>query len=68
MHTKDTDFAPSERLVIAYTDKPVTGWGGLIVWMRYVDRLGIHDALRQVLPDGRTSPDRIDVVAMALAL
>ncbi len=68
MHPKHTDFEPSERLAIAYTDKPVSGWGGLIAFVRYLDRLGIRRVLRDVLPDGRTSPNRIDVVAIVLTL
>jgi len=68
MHAQDTDFTPSERLAIAYTDKPVSGWGGLVALVRYLDRLAVREALRQVLPDGRTSPNQIDVVALVLAL
>ena len=68
MHPQHTDFEPSERLAIAYTDEPVSGWGGLVAFVRYLDRLGIRRVLRDVLPDGRTSPNRIDVVAIVLTL
>jgi len=30
MQEKDTRSEPSERLEVAYTDKPVSGWGGLV--------------------------------------
>jgi hypothetical protein len=57
-----------KELVIAYTDKPVSGWGGLISVFRFFDGLGLRTVLAQALPDGRTSPNKIPVVDMVLAL
>lgn len=65
----DQDSAPAawERLRIEYTSKPVSGWGGLVVFVRYLVRLRIRELLRAVLPDGRRSPNQIPVVDIVLA-
>jgi hypothetical protein len=55
-------------LDIEFTDKPLSGWGGLEVLFRFWDSLGVRDVLRQALPDGRTSNNQIDVVDMTLQL
>jgi hypothetical protein len=60
--------SPSERLEVAYTDKPVSGWGGLVALVRFFDRQGLRPLLVQALPDGRTSPNQIPVVDIVLAL
>jgi hypothetical protein len=57
-----------KELAIAYTDKPVSGWGGLISVFRFFDGLGLRTVLAHALPDGRTSPNQIPVVDMVLAL
>lgn len=51
-----------------YTGKPVSGWGGLVAVMRYLEKRGVRQVLAQALPDGRTSPNQIPVLDMALAL
>ena len=56
------------EVAIEYTSKPVSGWGGLAVLMRYFDRLGVREHLEQGLPDGRTSPNQVGVVDMAMQL
>lgn len=53
-------------LEVRYTDKPVSGWGGLVAVMRYMDRLGVREWLMVGLADGRTSPNQIPVVDIAL--
>lgn len=65
----DQDSAPEawERLRIEYTSKPVSGWGGLVVFVRYLARLRLRELLQAVLPDGRSSPNQIPVVAIVLA-
>jgi hypothetical protein len=50
-------------LEIAYTDKPVSGWGGLVAVMRFFEVIGVRKALLRALPDGRTSPNQIPVVS-----
>jgi hypothetical protein len=67
MHAHSTQEAPSERLEIAYTAKPVSGWGGLVTLMRYCERLGVRHLLQQALPDGRTSPNQIPAGEIILA-
>jgi hypothetical protein len=52
---------PATSLELRYTSKPVSGWGGLLAVMRYFERRGIRQQLQSVLPDGRTSPNQIDV-------
>lgn len=68
MHAENSGISPSERLEIAYTDKPVSGWGGLVAMVRFFDRLGVRALLARALPDGRTSPNQIPVVDMVLSL
>lgn len=59
MHAHSTHAAPSERLRIAYTVKPVSGWGELVPLMRHCERLGVRHVLQRALPGGRTSPNQI---------
>src|SRR5216683_2903096 len=55
-------------LEVRYTGKPVSGWGGLVAVMRYLEQRGVRQVLAQALPDGRTSPNQIPVLDIALAL
>lgn len=55
-------------LEVRYTDKPVSGWGGLVAVMRYLEKRGVRQVLAQALPDGRSSPNQIPVLDMVLAL
>jgi hypothetical protein len=66
MQEEDTRSEPSERLDVAYTDKPVSGWGGLVAMVRFFDKRGVRELLGRALPDGRTSPNQIPVVDMVL--
>ncbi len=59
--------AVEKRLEVEYTDKRVSGRGGLVALMRFLDHVGVPAVLRRCLPDGRTSPNQIPVVDMALA-
>ena len=54
-------------LELRYTGKPVSGWGGLVTVMRYLERRGVRRVLESALPDGRTSPNQIPVVDTVLA-
>jgi hypothetical protein len=56
----------SASLEVQYTDKPVSGWGGLVAVVKYMDRLGIRGLLQHALADGRTSPNQIPVVDIAM--
>src|SRR5713226_2893418 len=69
MQRKGSAFCGSATsLEVRYTGKPVSGWGGLVAVMRYLEKRGVRQVLAQALPDGRTSPNQIPVVAVVLAL
>src|SRR5258706_12564062 len=66
---RENDSRNGEREVaIEYTEKPVSGWGGMVPMFRYFDRLGVREYLEQGLPDGRTLPNQVDVVHMTMQL
>lgn len=67
MQAMDSVGGGRARLAIAYTDKPVSGWGGLLPVVQYLDRLGVRALLAHALPDGRRSPNQIPVVDIVLA-
>ena len=67
MRAQDIAFGPAQRLSVAYTGKPVSGWGGLVLLLRYLEQRGVRELLQRALPDGRTSPNQIPVVTMAMA-
>jgi len=52
MRDEDTAIGPAQRLSLAYTGKPVSGWGGLVLLMRYLERRGVRELLARALPDG----------------
>ena len=58
---------PATSLELRYTGKPVSGWGGLLAVMRYLERRGVRQVLASALPDGRTSPNQIPVVDLVVA-
>jgi hypothetical protein len=68
MRVEHTDQGPADRLEVEYTDRRVSGWGGLVAVVRYFDRLQLREWLARALPDGRTSPNQIPVIDLALAL
>lgn len=57
-------------LCIEYTDKPMSGWGGLSLMFEYLDRIGFYDRLRAVVKELKQSNNRVesfDVVLTFLA-
>src|SRR5216683_1614263 len=69
MQGKSSAFCgAATSLEVRYTGKPVSGWGGLVAVMRYLEKRGIRQVLTHALPDGRTSPNQIPVVAVVLEL
>lgn len=68
MQRERTAPRASERLEVAYTEKPVSGWGGLVAMVRFFERKGLRGLLESALPDGRTSPNQIPVVDLVLSL
>jgi hypothetical protein len=53
-------------LDVAYTSKPLSGWGGLLPMQRFMEAIKVREALRMGLPDGRTSNNKVDVVDYAI--
>ena len=53
MQEKDTRSEPSERLEVAFTDKPVSGWGGLVAMVRFFDKRGVRELLHGRRGGGR---------------
>ncbi len=68
MQAEGTSSGAKKELAIEYTNKPVSGWGGLVSVVRFFERLGVRQVLAQALPDGRTSPNQIAVVDIVWAL
>src|SRR5712692_5379895 len=69
MQRKGSAFCGSApSLEVRYAGKPVSGWGGLVAVMRYLEQRGVRQVLAHALPDGRTSPNQIPVVAVVLTL
>ena len=58
---------PATSLELRYTGKPVSGWGGLLAVMRYLEARGVRRVLEAALPDGRTSPNQVPVVDLVVA-
>jgi len=59
--------APSQ-IQIAFTDKPITPYGGLTFLARWEEKLKLPQLLQQALPDHRTSPNALPVVDLARSL
>ena len=68
MQAQSTSSGAKKELAVQFTDKPVSGWGGLVSVVRFFDRRGVRAVLGRALPDGRTSPNQIPVVDIVWAL
>mgnify|MGYP001489408910 CR=1 FL=1 len=68
MRVEDSVYGGPNGTEIAFTDQPITGWGGLAVVARFFEVIGIREVLAKALPDGRTSPNQVPVVDMVMAL
>lgn len=53
---------------VQYTSRPVSGWGGLLAFERFMTKVQVSEFLARGLPDGRSSNNRLDVVEMAKQL
>lgn len=53
-------------LRIEYTNRPVTGWGGLVSLVRFFDTFRVREWLDRALPDGRTSNNKVPVTDLIL--
>ena len=58
------------ELLIEYTSKPLSGWGGLSLMFEYLEQIGFFDQLRAVIKEMKRSNNRVesfDVVLTFLA-
>ena len=53
---------------VEYTSKPLSGWGGLVLFFEFLAKVGVLAALERILPDGKKSPNRISSVDIVKAL
>lgn len=58
---------PSNQIEIEFTDKPITGFGGMVVLARFMEKLKVKSLLHSALPDQRTSPNALPVVDIVTA-
>ena len=68
MPSQSSRSTTPSSLEIAYTDKPVSGWGGLVLPFRFFEKVRLSEWLSRALPDGRTSNNQIPILDMVLAL
>ena len=62
-----TSLLGNEEIGLEYTDKPVTPWGGMILFSGLAKQVGLEAALREALPFKLTSPNATDPVEIVLA-
>jgi len=64
------NFTPKNspsQIKIEFTDKPITGYGGLIILSRFFEKIGLRVLLERALPDNRTSPNALPVVDIVIS-
>jgi hypothetical protein len=54
------------ELTIEYTDKAMTGWGGLSLMFEYLDRVGFYAQLRSAVREEKASNNRVENVDVVL--
>lgn len=67
MLKKITSLLGGKEIGIEYTDKPVTPWGGLVLFSGLARQVGLEKALREAMPFELTSPNATEPVDMVLA-
>jgi hypothetical protein len=67
MDYQATSLLGHEEIGIEFTDKPVTPWGGLVLFSGLARQVGLEQALREALPFHLTSPNATDPVEIVLA-
>jgi hypothetical protein len=67
MEYQATSLLGSEEIGIEFTNKPVTPWGGLVLFSGLAREAGLEQALREALSFELTSPNATDPVEIALA-
>ena len=67
MHIKTTTLQTQKPIIISFTDKPITAWGGMSLFAEYGVRIGLAEHLDQCLAFGLTSPNATAPVDIILA-
>jgi hypothetical protein len=67
MDYQATSLLGDKEIGIAFTDKPITPWGGLSLFVGLARQVGLEKALRDALPFELTSPNATDPVEIVLA-
>ena len=62
-----TSLLGNNEIGIEFTDKPITPWGGLVLFSGLARQIGLEQALREALPFHLTSPNATDPVEIVLA-
>lgn len=62
-----TSLLDGKEIGIEFTDKPVTPWGGTLLFSGLARQVGLEQALRTALPFELTSPNATDPVEIVLA-
>lgn len=57
-----------DAIAVEYTTRPVSGWGGMAVLGRFMDKIQVREFLERALPDGRKSNNQVPVVDMVMQL
>ncbi len=68
MQAEDSVYRGPNGIEVAFTDQPITGWGGLAIVARFFEAVGLRRVLKEALPDGRRSPNQVPVVDVAMGL
>lgn len=67
MHAELTPLDGAKAIGITFTDKPVTAWGGLALFVAFAERIGLAAKLAEVLPFPVTSPNATPPAHILLA-
>lgn len=67
MNQQITTLVGEQEILVTYTDKRVTPWGGLVLFSGLARQVGLEKALREALPFHLTSPNATDPVEVVLA-
>ena len=62
-----TSLLAGKKIGIEFTDKPVTPWGGFVLFSGLAQEVDLEGALREALPFHLTSPNATDPVEIMLA-
>jgi len=67
MQAELTPLNGQKAIGITFTDKPVTAWGGLALFVAFAERIGLAAKLADVLPFAVTSPNATPPAHILLA-